>query len=334
MTATQQQPTTVDPDRKESRLSARTVASRYGLIGVLLLEIAVFAWLKPDTFFTLTQFQSIALTQAVVAVLALAAVMPLVVGQFDVSIAFQLGLTQAVCAKLIIDHGVSWPVAALAAVGVGVLIGALNGFLVCVIRLNSFIATLGTGTFVLGLKGWYTDNLQITGELPQTFTDLTRNTIAEIPLTMVYVLVAMLVLWIAFEYTSWGREAHATGANPRAAHLAGVRVDRVTWTCFIGAGVLAAISGVVSVSILGASSPSVGLGELLPAYAAAFLGATAIRPGRFNSIGTVIAILVLAVGITGLQLFGAQPYVRDLFNGAALLTAITFAALTSRRARG
>ncbi len=333
MTATQEQPTPVGRDRAARQVSFQNLASKYGLIGVLVIEIAVFAYLKPDTFFTLAQFQSIALTQAVVAILALGAVMPLVVGQFDVSLAFQLGLSQAICAKLIIENGLSWPVAGLIAIGVGVLIGAFNGFLVCVIRLNSFIATLGTGTLVLGITGWYTDNQQITGQLPTTFTDLTRRTVADVPLTMVYVLVLMLVLWIAFEYTSWGREAHATGANPRAAYLAGVRVDRVTWTCFIGAGALAAFSGIVSVSILGASSPSVGLGELLPAYAAAFLGATCIRPGRFNSIGTVIAILVLAVGITGLQLFGAQPYVRDLFNGAALLIAITFAALTSRRTR-
>ena len=323
----------VQQDRRARQISLRDLVSRFGLIGVLVIEVAVFAYLKPDTYFTLTQFQSIATTQAVVAILALAAVMPLVVGQFDVSLAFQLGLSQAICAKLIIENGTAWPVAALFAIGVGVLIGAFNGFLVCVIRLNSFIATLGTGSLLLGVTGWYTDNQQITGVLPSAFTDLSRSTIVRIPLPMVYVLVMMLVLWIAFEYTSWGREAHATGANPRAAYLAGVRVDRVTWGCFIGAGGLAAFSGIVSVSILGASSPAVGLGELLPAYAAAFLGATCIRPGRFNSIGTVIAIFVLAAGITGLQLFGAQPYVRDLFNGAALLLAITVAALTARRSR-
>jgi ribose transport system permease protein len=307
------------------------VLSHYGLVGILILEIVVFAALRPDTFFTLAQFQSITSTQAVVAILALAAVMPLVVGQFDVSIGFQLGLAQAVCAKLVIDSQVAWPLACAVAVLACALVGVFNGLLVCVVRLPSFISTLGTGSLVLGVTAWYTDNQQITGPLPELYTNLGRNTVAGIPLPLVYVLVIATVLWLAFEYTSWGREAHATGGNPRSAYLAGVRVDRVTWECFVGAGALSGLSGALSVSILGASSPSVGLGALLPAFAAAFLGATAIRPGRFNSIGTVIAIFVLATGITGLQLMGAQPYVRDLFNGAALLTAITVAAVASRR---
>jgi ribose transport system permease protein len=257
--------------------------------------------------------------------------MPLVVGKFDVSIGFQLGLSQAITAKMIILDGHPWVVAVVAAVIVCAVIGAINGFLVCVVGLDSFIATLGVGTVLLGVTAWYTGNQQITGELPTTFTDLGRSQIAGVPLALVYVLVIMLVLWLAFEYTAWGREAHASGHNPVAARLAGVRVNRVTWQCFIGAGVLSGLSGVLSVSILGASAPSVGLGALLPAFAAAFLGATAIRPGRFNSIGTVIAIFLLAAGITGLRLRGAEPYVSDLFNGLALLLALTVAAVSARR---
>ena len=317
--------------RRRSRLPWHDAVNRYGLIGVFVSIVLLFSVLKPDTFPTSENAQSIASAQAVVALLALAAMMPLIVGHFDVSIGFQLGLSQTLCAGLIIQHG--WPagVAALAGVAACAVVGVVNGLLVARVRLPSFIATLGVGTLVLGLTQLYGKDETISGALPASFTDLGRNSIAGIPLPFLYVVALGAVLWMAFEYTFWGRECHATGGNPRAALLAGVRTDRVTFQCFVFAGLISGLAGVLSVMILGASAPTVGLGSLLPAYAAAFLGATAIRPGRFNAIGTVLAIYLLAAGITGLQMMGAAFYVEQLFNGAALLIALTLSAYASAR---
>jgi ribose transport system permease protein len=315
------------------RISRGEFANRYALVGVLVVIVALFSILKPRVFPTLSNAQTIAGTQAVVTLLALAAMLPLIVGEFDISIAFQLGFSQALCAGLAInDH---WPVllAAVVAVAACVAVGVINGLLVIRVRLNSFTATLATGSLVLGLTEFFSGDQTITGNLPSTFVAIGRNSISIVPLPFVYVLVAAAILWTALEFTTWGRECHATGGNARAALLAGVRTDRVTMQCFVLAGLLSGLSGVLSVMILGASSPSVGLGELLPAYAGAFLGATAVRPGRFNAIGTVLAIYVLATGITGLQLLGAQFYVSDLFNGGALLIAITLSTLIGRRRR-
>jgi ribose transport system permease protein len=210
------------------------------------------------------------------------------------------------------------------------LVGIVNGVLVARFRLGSFVSTLGVGIVVLGLTQAYSGDETITGALPTSFTDLGRNTIASVPLPFIYVVVAAIVLWLAMEYTTWGRECHATGGGRLAALLAGVRTVRVTFHSFVLAGLLSGLAGVLSVMILGASAPTVGLGELLPALAAAFLGATAIRPGRFNAIGTVLAVYVLASGITGLQMLGAQFYVEQLFNGGALLIAIALSALAAR----
>jgi ribose transport system permease protein len=313
---------------------AKDLVQRYGLLGVFALVVIGFSIVKPDTFPTIDNAQTIASTQAVIAMLALAAMLPLIVGHFDVSIGFQLGASQTLCAGLQINDGWSAGTAALVAVGVCVLIGAVNGLLVTRVRLSSFIATLAVGTVVLGLTQLYGNDETISGPLPATFTDIGRDAILGIPLPFVYVIVAMAVLWIVLEYTPWGRECHATGGNPRAALLAGVRTDSVTFWSFVFAGLLSGLAGVLSVMILGASAPTVGLGELLPAFAAAFLGATAIRPGRFNAIGVVVAIYLLAAGITGLQMLGAAFYVQQLFNGGALLIAITLSALTARnRAR-
>jgi ribose transport system permease protein len=169
--------------------------------------------------------------------------------------------------------------------------------------------------------------------MPRSFLDLGQHAVGPVPLPFVYVLAIMLVLWVLVEYSSWGREAAASGGNPEAARLAGVRVDRRSVQAFAGAGFLAGVAGVLSVTILGSSSPDVGLSFLLPAFAGAFLGATSIRPGRYNAFGTVIAVYLLAAGITGLQQLGAPFYIDQFFNGGALLVAVSLSVLAARTRR-
>lgn len=309
----------------------RALLQRYSLVLVFALIVGVFSILRPDTFPTSQNASTIASTQAVVALVALAALLPLVVGHFDVSVAYQLGLAQTLCAGLQIKHGVPAAPAALAAVAACVVVGGINGLVVACARLPSFIATLAVGTVVLGLTQLYSDDQTISGPLPTSFTDLGRNAVAGVPLPFVYVVVLAAAVWGAHEYTSWGRSCYATGGNPRAAQLAGVRTTRAAITSFVLAGVLCGIAGVLSVTILGASAPTVGLGELLPAFAATFLGATVIRPGRFNALGTIIAVYMLAAGVTGLQMMGAAFYVQQLFNGGALIIALSLSAFVAYR---
>jgi ribose transport system permease protein len=313
---------------------ANTVASKYGLLVVLAVILVGFSVARPDTYPTLANAQTIASNNAVIAFLALAAMLPLVTGQFDVSLGYQLGLSQTLCAGLILRQDLPWALAVAIALSACVLTGVVNGLLVTRLGLSSFITTLGTGTVVYGLTQLYSGDETIIGALPTSFTEAARGSLVGIPLPLVYVAIVGLVLWVAIEYTSWGRACTATGGNPRAAELAGVRTNRVIVQSFAGAGLLAGLSGVTSVMLLGASAPTVGLGELLPAFAGAFLGATAFRPGRFNSIGTIVAVYMLAAGIAGLQQLGADFYVQQLFNGGALLLAISIAAVAARRFGG
>jgi ribose transport system permease protein len=314
-----------------AQAAVRWVFARYALIVVLGVIVAFFSALKPETFATSQNASTIASTQAVIALVALAATLPLIVGHFDVSIGYQLGLSQALCAGLQINSGLPAGLAAVVAIAACVAVGAVNGLVVTRFRLPSFITTLAVGTLVLGLTQLYSKDETISGTLSTTFTDLGRNSLLGIPLPFVYVVVAAALLWIGLEYTAWGRSCYATGGAVRAARLAGVRTDRAVMSSFLLGGALCGAAGVLSVMILGASSPTVGLGELLPAFAAAFLGATAIRAGRFNPLGTIIAVYTLAAGITGLQMLGAAFYVQQLFNGAALLVALSLSAYVAHR---
>jgi ribose transport system permease protein len=328
-------PAALTPTRPavSSRLvqGARTWTSRYALIAVFAAIIALFSIINPTVFLTLANAKTIASTQATIALLALAAMLPLAVGQFDISVGYQFGLAQGLCAELIVNHHTPAGVAVIAVLALGMAIGLINGVLVTKLGLNSFIATLGVGILVLGATEWLTKDLTISGAMPSSFVSLGRSTLLGVPLPFVYVLVACLGLWLALEYTAWGRHCYATGGNARAALLAGVRTSRVTIQCYVLTGLLSAVAGCLSVMILGASSPTVGLGALLPAFAGAFLGSTSIRPGRFNALGTVIAVYLVACGITGLQQVGAQFYITDIFNGGALLIAVGLARYAALR---
>lgn len=313
-------------------LSAR-LGARYALIGVWLLLIVFFGIVNGNVFLTSLTAQTIASTEAVVALLALSALLPLVVGQFDLSVTSQFGLMQGLCAGFIVNQGISAGLAVAFVLALGAIFGLVNGVLVTIVRINAFVATLATGTLAEGLTQWYTGGGEVIGHFPRAFTDAGRSQIQGIPLPFVYVVLLGMVLWVLLEYTGWGRRAFATGGSPRAALLSGINVRFVTIASFAMTGVIAAFAAAVEVMTLGAASPDTGSQFLLPAFAGAFLGAAVLRPGRFNVWGTVIAIYFMATGITGLQQLGAPSYIQQLFNGLALLIAVAAAQFSAERRR-
>jgi ribose transport system permease protein len=299
---------------------------------MLIVVVAVFSVLLPQSYFSLANAQMISSTNAVLALLALAAVLPLISGQFDMSIGFTLALAQSLCAGLVIYNAVPPLAAAAVVVAVGMLIGLINGLLVARAGLNAFITTLATGIVVQGFAQLYTGGASVFGQMPAAFLSLGRDRIFGIPLPLVYVIVVATLMWAVLRYTDWGRRCYAIGGNARAARLIGIPVERITVQVFVAAGGLAALAGVLSTSILGSANPNIGLNYLLPAFAAVFLGAAPAGPGRFNAWGTVIAVYALAAGISGLQQLGAAFYVEQFFNGGALLLAVALARWMAVRA--
>jgi ribose transport system permease protein len=316
--------------RHSSRLLA-DVGSRFALIAVLVLLWVGFSLNSPESFATTSNLQTILSVQATTGLLALAVVVPLVAGHFDLSTGFQFGLAQSLCSILVIREHWNPLVAVLAVLAVGVVIGVINGQLITRLGLPSFTTTLGTGMLVLGATEWLTKNQVITGPAPTWFLDLGRIRLFGVPLPFLYLAVVAVALFVLLEFTVWGRRAYAVGANVTAAKLSGIAAERQVRQSLMIAGLLCSLAGCMSMASLGGSSPVIGLGSLLPAFAAAFLGATCIRPGRYNVAGTVIAVYVIGIGITGLQQLGAEVYVQDVFNGGALLVALIISTLARRR---
>jgi ribose transport system permease protein len=302
---------------------AGRLLSRWGLLIVFVVVFGGFSAWIPKRFPTSGNVQDILTSQPPGIFIAFAAMLVLVVGEFDLSIGATLGLSQYIVLKLITHYGLSWPAAIFATLGISIGIGAANAIAVVGLGINSFIATIGVATILEGVVQWISSgNEPLFSGAPHGFTTLAQ-TKAGVVLPIYYALAAALALWVVLEFTVIGRQMRATGANRAAARLSGIRTARARVTAFVVAALLAAIGGMLVTAQVGAADASSGRDFLLPAYAAAFLGATAIRPGFFNVWGTLIAIFLVAVGITGLQLKGVETWVTPVFNGGVLLLAVT-----------
>ncbi|MER8659077.1 ABC transporter permease [Mesorhizobium sp. M0847] len=303
----------------------------YGLVILTALLILLFSILLPNTFPTLLNLRSIISDKAIVALLSLAAMIPMASGRIDLTVGYGIVLWHILAISLQTMFGVPWPLAVIVVLLLGAATGFLNGLLVEVARIDSFIATLGTGTVLYALALWHTGGRQVVGVLPNGFYALNGTMVFGLPITGLYVLAIAAALWIILEYLPIGRYVYAIGANPKAAALNGIPVRRFVIGAFISSGFLTALTGVLLASKLRIGQASVGLEYLLPALVGAFLGSTTIKPGRVNVWGTMTGVVILAVGISGIQQFGGSFFVEPLFNGVTLLVAIGIAGYAQRK---
>lgn len=304
---------------------------RYGLLIAWLAVIIVFSLLRPTTFFSWANFSTIFGSQAVLVVMTLGLIVPLTAGDYDLSIAGNLTLCSMVIAVLNVYF--DWPIAAaiLAAVATGVVIGAVNACIVLYFRINSLIVTLGMGTFLHGITLWISNSNTISGIDFALTNAVIVTRLFGIPMAFYYALVIAAIIWYVFTFTAAGQRLLFVGRGREVARLSGIRVDQVRAATFLVSGALGGLAGVLFVGSLGAADPNSGLTYLLPAFAAAFLGATSITPGRFNPIGSVIAVYFLVTGITGLSILGISTFVQDLFYGGALVVAVCLSQLVRGR---
>jgi ribose transport system permease protein len=306
--------------------------SNIGAVYVWLLIILVFAIWVPNTFLTHTTFNQILNNNAVTGLMALCVVIPLAARVFDLSIAFTMTLSGVTVAHFVAHTGVGVVPAVLLALGAALAIGLINGFVVVGLGVDSFIGTLATGSLIKAFITMVTNDQSITGvKLLQTpFSSIAQTDIAGLTLPVLYLLLVAGAIWFVLEHTATGRRLYATGFNPDAARLQNVTTDRLRFLSLVTSALLAGVAGIVFTSAIGSGSPTAGDPYLLAAYAAAFLGATQLRGGRFNAWGTVIAVLLLGTGTTGLSLASTPQWSTSVFTGVVLIVAL---AVTSGRVR-
>lgn len=306
----------------------------YGLVIVVVIMIGIFAAAKPETYFTAANLLSIATAQSVTALLALAIVSVLIVGEFDLSFTTVFGLVQVLVIGLMTDGGLAWPLSCAIGLAVGALTGIANAIMTVRFRVSSFVATLGVSTVLGGIAVGYSGGMILTGTLSKIFSALAQSAPLGVEMPIWYVVLVALLLYVLLEFTSTGRHMRAVGGNRAAARLAGISVGRAVTVAFVIAGLISAFAAIISGSQLGSGQAVIAAGYLLPAYAGAFLGATTITPGRFNVLGTLVGVYLLGAGVAGLQQLGIAPWVQDLFNGAVLLLAVAVSGYLTRLRAG
>jgi ribose transport system permease protein len=300
----------------------------------LLLVLIVFSLWVPALFFTWGNFRGTFDQQAIILAVAMGVMLPLIAGEFDLSVGAIAGLGAVFAVGLCENQGLSPVLAIILSVLAAATIGLANAFIIIKMKVNAFVTTLGTSTVVAGILYAYTNGQDI-NTAPAALTKIGQTSVIGLPITVVVVLVMAIVLLVITQKLPVGRQLIAIGANRRAAELSGIRPHRKIVFVFVTGAVVAGIAGAFYGAELGSATLSTGPTLILPGFAGAFLGATAITPGRFNILGTIVAVLLLAFVVTGLEEVGVTPAVQYLVQGGALIIAVALSesAITLRQSR-
>lgn len=306
---------------------------KVGGIYVLIAMVILFSVWVPETFPEWDTARQILNNNSVRALTALALVIPLAAGVFDISVANTMTLSGVMCTYTIVHTDIPIWGAFIVGMMCALLVGVLNGLIVVVAKIDSLIGTLATGFLIQAMITWRTGNRNVTSdELSQTFPKIARYQVVNLTLPVFYVVAIALAIWFVFQHTATGRRLYAAGFNAQAARLAGVPTAKLKFVALVCSAGLAGFAGIVLAATLGSGSPTGGESYLLPAFAAVFLGATQIVPGRFNAFGTLVGILMLGTGTTGLALARQAQWVQDTFTGVVLILALALTSLQVRRA--
>jgi ribose transport system permease protein len=324
------------PHRDSPLVTVWHIVERYALFGLLVAVVVFFCtWDQTGPAYrSIDNVRNIAGSQVVLATIALGSIVPLTCGQFDLSVGSVAGMSGMFTAVAYSQ----WDLPLMAGVAFGVLlgavVGAVNGLLVTRFGVNALITTLGTASVTTGVVNWYSGGNSILEGIPTGLTEFGSGNVLGLPMTLFLLVAVALLIWYLLEHTPFGRYLHSVGANADAARLVGLRIPGLVLCSFVVSGAAAGLAGVMLLARTGAGNPGVGATFTLSALAAAFLGATAIRPGRFNVAGTMLAVFFLATAITGLTFAGVKDYISDLFTGSALVLAVALSSILGRRRAG
>ena len=297
---------------------------RGSLIIAWAAMILIYALVDRSTFLTAGTFQTIFGSQAALVFIALGAMTAFAVGEFDMSIAANLGLSATLVPVLITIHGQSVVVSCVVAFLASLAVGAVNAFIIVGLGIDAIVTTLGMATLLGGLEAEFSSSGAVAFQ-SSALSGIVNHSLLGLPLGFYYGLALAVLLTYVLGFTALGRHMAFVGSNRAVARLAGVRVQRIRTGAYLASAAMCGLGGILLAGEVGGFDSSTAPSYLLPALSATFLGTAVIKPGRFNPAGTIIAIYFLTTGIVGLQLLGYAGWVSDVFYGAALIVAITLA---------
>lgn len=326
MAPTTQAPVAEPPAATERTAPAgrqlRTILERFSLPIAFILVILIFSVARPSTFATLNNAQAILDQAAPLAIMSVGLVVVLAMREFDLSIGSIAGASAALSVSAMAYHDVPALPAIALGLGLGLLVGLVNGLLVAVVGIPSFIATLASGSVIGGLEIALANTTIFEG-IQDGYLELTRASLFGIPMAVVIAAIVAVIIGVTLRYSVFGRHANAIGDNQVAARLVGLPVTRDRIIAFTVCGGTAALAGILLTSRAASYYPSPGAGLLLPAFAATFLSLSLGQGWRFNVGGTVLGVVFLGTITTGLTMLDQPTWVAAVVQGLVLLAAVT-----------
>jgi ribose/xylose/arabinose/galactoside ABC-type transport system permease subunit len=299
--------------------NTREFLQRYGLLLSFLLLCLVLT-LMSDRFLTVSNLTNVLRQSTINGIIAIGMTLVILTAGIDLSVGSVLALSSVVTADML-QQGMSVPLAILIGLGVGLLLGLINGLVITRGKVPPFVTTLGMMTIARGLALTYTEGKPITG-LPDSFRFIGTGTIGPIPTPIVIAAVAYIFFYIVLNRTTFGQAIYAIGNNPVAARYAGLSVNRNVTIVYMIAGGLSALAGLILIARLGSAQPTAGLSFELDAIAAVVVGGTSFSGGQGGLGGTLIGVLIIAVLDNGLNLMNVSSFYQPVVSGIVIAVAL------------
>lgn len=305
------------------------VVRRLSVLGILLLICLVFA-LGSNEFLTASNLLNVALQTSIIAIVAIGMTFVILTAGIDLSVGSLMALCGAVAAGIAVRQGMDTYLSISIALGVGLILGAVNGLMIVRGGIPPFVATLSMLAIARGLTLVYTEGRPIAG-LDERFIYWGTGQVWGIPIPVIIMIVIAVIAHIVTRYTPFGLHVYSTGGNEETTRLAGISPDRIKLAVYMISGVLAALGGVLLTARLWSAQPNAAAGWELDAIAAPVLGGTSLFGGVGSIGGTVIGAFIIGVLSNGLNLMGVPSYYQQVIKGLVLILAVTVDLINKRR---
>ncbi len=312
--------------KQKTKLAAKMgdMSSLLTVICALLVEIILFSLLNKN-FVKLSNFMSIGLYAAIVGCISCSVTFVNISGMIDISVGSQIAVVGMVAA-LVSSSGQNWAITVLAALGAGVLCGAINGFFITVLKLNAFITSIATMQTFRGLAFLLSDGMSITIS-DTAYKFIGRGYVLGVPMSLWIMALSYIIFHLISKYTVFGRNVYLIGGNPQASFLSGIKVNGMRFKIYLLNGLMAGISGVLLSAQTGAGIPAAAANYNMTALSAVILGGAALTGGKGTIFGTFLGSMVLAVLQNGMTMNSIGSYWQDIVIGLVLILSISIDAI-------
>lgn len=297
---------------------------------IFLVVLSLFAIFIGGSFFSLNNILNIIRQTAVVSMIAVTMTFVIAIGEIDLSVGSTIGLS-GLMAALVLQSTDNIPLAILAALALGLVVGLINGLLIVALNLPSFLVTLGMQMVLVGTSMWITNTTAIPiGNTTFTFI-FGGGSIGKLPLLLLWVLITGAVGYIVLNRTPYGKKVLAVGGNATSARYSGINVKKIVVYVFVYSSLMAALGGMLYAGRMSSGRYTFGDGLELDAIASVILGGTSMAGGNGSIVGAIIGSLLIGTINNGLMFFGLSTAQQTVAKGAIIILSVALSALVSLR---